>query len=51
MQAVIQDRGRQYIVNDGDELIVDYMADAEPGAEVVFAPVLSVGETCGTPTV
>lgn len=51
MQAVIQDRGRQYIVNDGDELVVDFMADSEPGSEVVFDRVLSLGDTFGTPIV
>ena len=43
MQAVIQDRGRQYIVNDGDELLVDFMAGSEPGSEVVFDRVLGSG--------
>ena len=51
MQAVIQDRGRQYIVNDGDELVVDFMADAEPGSEIIFDRVLSLEDTFGTPLV
>ncbi|MCB9897248.1 MAG: 50S ribosomal protein L21 [Planctomycetes bacterium] len=51
MQAIIDDRGRQYIVHDGDKLLVDFMDGAEPGSEVVFDRVLSVGDAFGKPTV
>lgn len=51
MQAIINDRGRQYVVHDGDSLVVDHMPDAEPGSEVVFDRILAVGQTFGQPTV
>lgn len=51
MQAIINDRGRQYVVHDGDSLVVDHMPDLEPGAEVVFDRILAVGQTFGQPTV
>ena len=51
MAAVIQDRGRQYVVRDGETLEVDLMAGVEPGAEHVFGEVLSVDGVFGTPTV
>lgn len=51
MHAIIQDRGRQFVVTDGAKLCVDHMADREVGAEVVFDSVLALGETFGTPLV
>lgn len=51
MQAIIEDRGRQYVVQDGSTITVDYMGELEPGAEVVFDRVLAVGDSFGTPTV
>ncbi len=51
MQAIISDRGRQYPVNDGDTLVVDLIADAEPGAELLFEQVLVLGDQIGTPFV
>ena len=51
MQAIIDDRGRQYVVHDGDTLVVDHMPTLEPGSEVVFDRVLAVDQTFGTPTV
>lgn len=51
MQAIINDRGRQYVVQDGDSLVVDHMPDLEPGSEVVFDKILAVGQTFGQPTV
>ncbi len=51
MQAIIDDRGRQYVVHDGDTLVVDHMPGLEPGGEVVFDRVLAVDQTFGTPTV
>ena len=50
MHAIIEDRGRQYLVKDGETLLIDLM-DAEPGSEIVFDRVLSVDATIGTPTV
>lgn len=51
MQAIIEDRGRQYVVQDGDTLRVDYMADAEVGSEVVFDRVLAIDGEVGRPAV
>ena len=51
MQAIIQDRGRQYPVNEGESFLVDYLADAKVGGEHVFDQVLVLGETVGTPFV
>jgi len=50
-QAIIDDRGRKYVVHDGDALIVDFMSESEPGSQVVFDRVLAVGNTFGAPTV
>jgi large subunit ribosomal protein L21 len=50
VHAIIEDRGRQYLVKDGETLLIDLM-DAEPGSEIVFDRVLSVDATIGTPTV
>jgi len=51
VQAIIEDRGRQYVVHDGDALRVDYMADADVGSEVVFDRVLAVDGEVGRPAV
>jgi len=51
VQAIIEDRGRQYIVHDGDRIRVDQLTGTEPGAEVVFDRVLALGTTFGRPTV
>jgi len=51
VQAIIQDRGRQYLVDVGQTLLIDHLASAEPGAEHVFDSVLMLGETVGTPFV
>jgi large subunit ribosomal protein L21 len=51
VHAIIEDRGRQYLVRDGDTLLIDHMAGREPGSEVVFDRVLSLGDTFGAPTV
>ena len=51
MHAIIEDRGRQYLVRDGDTLLIDHLAAKEPGAEVVFDHVLVVGDTVGAPHV
>ena len=51
MNAIIDDRGRQYLVKDGDTFLVDRMADVEAGAEIIFDRVLALGSTIGTPVV
>ena len=51
MHAIIQDRGRQYLVHDGETLLVDYMAEAKEGGQVSFDQVLVVGDAVGAPTV
>ncbi len=51
MKAIIQDRGRQYPVDDGSEYLVDLMADVEVGSEVVFDKVLLLDDKVGTPFV
>lgn len=51
MHAIINDRGRQFVVRDGDKIKVDHLASVEVGSEIVFDKVLAVGETFGTPHV
>ena len=51
MNAVIDDRGSQYLVKDGDTMLVDFLASAQPGSEITFDRVLQLGTTVGTPTV
>lgn len=51
MKAIINDRGRQYVVEADDELVIDHMPDVSEGDEVVFDKVLAVGDTIGTPHV
>jgi large subunit ribosomal protein L21 len=43
MYAIIKTGGKQYMVNEGDELIVEKL-DVESGAKVVFEEVLAVGD-------
>ena len=50
MHAIIQDRGRQYLVHDGETLLVDYMAETKEGAQITFDEVLVVGDSIGAPT-
>ncbi|HWQ30202.1 MAG TPA: 50S ribosomal protein L21 [Negativicutes bacterium] len=42
MYAIIKTGGKQYMVNEGDELVVEKL-DVESGAKVVFEEVLAVG--------
>jgi large subunit ribosomal protein L21 len=42
MYAIISDGNRQYRVEEGQELVVDYR-DAKPGATIKFENVLAVG--------
>ncbi len=51
MQAIIEDRGRQYVVHDGDSIRVDHLGETEVGAEIVFDKVLALGDTFGAPTI
>jgi len=51
VQAIIHDRGRQYPVNEGETLLVDFLADAKVGGEHVFDQVLVLGQTVGAPYV
>ena len=51
MQAIIHDRGRQYLVDAGQSLLVDLLDDAEPGSEHVFEQVLVSGDKIGAPYV
>jgi large subunit ribosomal protein L21 len=46
MYAVIDDRGNQIKVSEGEVVTVD-LADAEPGSEVVFERVLLVSDDSG----
>ncbi|HZL99210.1 MAG TPA: 50S ribosomal protein L21 [Planctomycetota bacterium] len=51
MQAIINDRGRQYLVDAGQSLLVDLLAGAEPGSDHVFDRVLVSGDRIGAPYV
>ena len=43
MYAIISDGGRQFQVQEGDELTIDYREDAAEGAEIVFDRILAAG--------
>lgn len=55
MFAVIEDGGRQYRVQQGDLLVVDYRDDAEEGQTLTFDKVLLAnaggGSVVGLPTI
>jgi large subunit ribosomal protein L21 len=51
VQAIINDRGRQYLVDAGQSLLVDLLAGAEPGSEHVFDRVMVSGDRIGAPFV
>ena len=55
MKATIKTQGKQFVVSQGDVLIVDRYPQAEKGSTVEINDVLSVGEGAeikiGTPTV
>ncbi len=55
MKATIKTQGKQFVVSEGDVLIVDRYPQAEKGSTVEINDVLSVGEGAeikiGTPTV
>jgi large subunit ribosomal protein L21 len=44
MYAIIEDSGRQFKVEEGQVLEVDFRADAEAGAELKFDKVLAVSD-------
>ncbi len=43
MYAIIDDGGKQYKVEEGQLLDIEYRADAEAGSELTFDKVLAVG--------
>lgn len=55
MYAIIVDGGRQYKVEEGQELALDYRQDVKPGEKLSLDRVLAVGAGAdlkfGTPTV
>ena len=51
MHAIIEDRGRQFVVRDGETFRIDHLAEAKVGSDVVFDRVLAIGETVGAPVV
>lgn len=51
MRAIIHDRGRQYVVHDEEQILIDHRPDLAVGDEVVFDNVLAVGEAVGAPYV
>lgn len=50
MKAIIVTGGKQYIINEGDELYVEKL-DAEVNTDVVFDKVLFINGEIGTPYV
>ncbi|MCL2118817.1 MAG: 50S ribosomal protein L21 [Planctomycetaceae bacterium] len=55
MYAIIEDGGRQFKVEEGQELVVDFKEEWEPNTEVTFDKVLMIsteeGARIGQPTV
>ena len=55
MYAIINDRGRQATVREGDVLLLDLQGSAEPGQKITIDEVLLVGDEgsvkIGKPTV
>ena len=55
MKATIKTQGRQFVVNEGDVLIVNRFPKTEKGATIEIKDVLAVGEgadfKAGSPTV
>ena len=48
MYAIIEDGGRQFKVEEGQELVVDFREEWEPNAEVTFDKVLMLSSETGT---
>ena len=44
MKATFQAQGKQFIVSEGDLLVVDRLPDAEAGSAIEFTTVLATGE-------
>ena len=55
MEAIIRDGGRQFRVEQGGRIEIDYRSDAEPGSAVEFGDVLYVngdgGARIGSPVI
>jgi len=47
MYAIIEDGGRQFQVEEGQELVVDFHEEWEPNTEVTFDKVLMIGSETG----
>ena len=47
MYAIIEDGSRQFKVEEGQELVVDFREEWEPNAEVTFDKVLMIGSETG----
>ena len=47
MYAIIEDGGRQFKVEEGQEIVVDFREDWEPNTEVTFEKVLMIGSENG----
>ncbi|MDR0870492.1 MAG: 50S ribosomal protein L21 [Planctomycetaceae bacterium] len=43
MYAIIKDGARQYKVETGRKILIDYRGEQEPGAAVEFSDVLAIG--------
>ncbi len=50
MKAIFKTGGKQYVVQENDEIYVEKL-DVEPGKKIVFDEVLFVDGKVGTPTV
>jgi len=48
MYAIIEDGGRQFKVEEGQELVIDFREEWEQNAEVTFDKVLMLGSDTGT---
>lgn len=55
MYAIIDDRNKQYRVEPGEEVLVDYMSDRDPGESIEFDDILFLRDdddvSVGQPTV
>ena len=51
MYAVISDSGTQFVVQEGERLLIDLRASAEAGQTIEFDKVLMVGGGDGAPTI
>ena len=54
MQAIIEVKGRQYMVKPGDRIKIDKLSEQEIGQPLLFSPLLVINESetiVGQPTV